>query len=180
MWTPPLNASPPGQQVNSIELTEPRAPSHIFKDLSEFGTLAIITSFDVPQAHRQGAKLSMAVQAPGATPQQHKRKTYIAPAKMCMPRMTELFLQLKEKDEVFMGGTVGAVLSAYAVQIKLKYERPLSSKFGKGLPLWKTATTCFMKIVKEIGLPIDVLSSNMLGIHIYVLTLATTAQKYCL
>jgi hypothetical protein len=127
MWTPPLNASPPGQQVNSIELTEPRAPSHILRDLSEFGTLAIITSFDVPQAHRQGAKLSMAVQAPGVMPQQHKRIAYIVPAKMCMPRMTELFLQLKEKDEVFVGGTVGAVLSAYAVQIKLKYEDPRPS-----------------------------------------------------
>jgi hypothetical protein len=72
MWTPPLNASPPGQQVNGIDMTEPRVPSHILRDLSEFGTLAIITSFD--------------------------------------------------------GGTVGAVLSTYAAQIKLKCPHPSLAK----------------------------------------------------
>jgi hypothetical protein len=55
---------------------------------------------------------------------QHKRITYIALAKMCMPKLAELFRQFKEKDEVFGDGTVGAVLSVYAVPIKLKYECP--------------------------------------------------------
>jgi len=78
-----------------------------------------------------------------------------------MPRLAELILQFKEKDEVFVDGTVEAVLSAYAVPIKLKYERPFPSKFGKDLPLWKTATSCFLKIVKEIGPQIDGLGSSM-------------------
>jgi len=78
-----------------------------------------------------------------------------------MPRLAELFLQFKEKNEVFVDGTVEAVLSAYAVPIKLKYECPFPSKFGKDLPLWKTATSCFLKIVKEIGPQIDVLGSSM-------------------
>ena len=56
-----------------------------------------------------------------------KRITYIALAKICMPKLAEQFLQFKEKDEVFVDGTVGAVLSAYAVPIKLKYECPQSS-----------------------------------------------------
>jgi hypothetical protein len=71
---------------------------------------------------------------------QHKRITYIALAKLCMPTLAELFQQLKEKDEVFVDGTVGAVLSAYAVPIKLKYEYPPSAKFARDLPLWTTAT----------------------------------------
>jgi hypothetical protein len=50
---------------------------------------------------------------------QHKETTCIALAKMCMPKLAELFLQFKEEDEVFADGTVGAVLSAYAVLIKL-------------------------------------------------------------
>jgi hypothetical protein len=150
--------------VNGIELTEPGAPSHILRDLSEYTTLAFIASFDVPQVHRQGA---MAVQAPLTTPSQHKRITYIALAKMCMPRLAELFLQFKEKDEVFVEGTVEAVLSAYAVPIKLKYDCPPPSKFGKDLPLWKTATTCFLKIAKEIGPQIDVLGSSKMVWDIY-------------
>ena len=40
---------------------------------------------------------------------------------------------------------------AYAIPIKLKYECPAPSKFGKDLPLWKTATTSFLRIVKECG-----------------------------
>ena len=70
------------------------------------------------------------------TPQQ-KRMTYLALTKMCMPNLAE----------VFADGTVGAVLSAHAVPIKLKYECPQSSKFDKGLPPWKTATSCFLNIV---------------------------------
>jgi len=98
---------------------------------------------------------------------QHKRITYIALAKMCMPKLAELFLQFKEMDEVFVDGTVGAVLSAYAVPIKLKYECPPSSKFGKDLPLWKTATSCFLNVVKEIGPQINVLGSSMIYVDDY-------------
>jgi hypothetical protein len=71
---------------------------------------------------------------------QHKRIAYIALAKLCMPTLADLFQQFKEKDEVFVDGTIGAVLSAYAVPIKPKYERPPSAKFGKDPPLWTTAT----------------------------------------
>jgi hypothetical protein len=53
----------------------------------------------------------------------HKRITYIALAKTCgTPKVVELFLQFKERDAGFVDGTVGAVLLAYAVPIKLKYE----------------------------------------------------------
>jgi hypothetical protein len=71
---------------------------------------------------------------------QHKRITYIALAKLCMPTLAELFQQFKEKDEVFVDRTVGAVLSADAVPIKLKYGYPPSAKFAKDLPVRKTAT----------------------------------------
>jgi hypothetical protein len=92
---------------------------------------------------------------------QHKRITYTALAKLCMPTLAELFQQFKEKDEVFVDGTVGAVLSAYAVPIKLKYECPPSAKCGRDLPLW-TATSCFLNILKEIGPWINVLGSSMI------------------
>lgn len=37
---------------------------------------------------------------------QHKRIAYIALARMCMPKLAELFLQFKEKHEVFVDGTI--------------------------------------------------------------------------
>jgi hypothetical protein len=48
---------------------------------------------------------------------QGKWITYIALAKMCMPKLAELFIRFKEKDEDFVDGTdeVYVVLS-----IKLK------------------------------------------------------------
>jgi hypothetical protein len=61
---------------------------------------------------------------------------------------------IKEKD--------GVALSAYAVPVRPKYERPPSSKFGKDLLLWKIATSCFLSIVKKIGPQIDVLGSSMI------------------
>jgi hypothetical protein len=33
--------------------------------------------------------------------------------------------------------------------MKLKYDCPPASKFGKDPPLWKTATTNFLKVVKQ-------------------------------
>ena len=67
----------------------------------------------------------------------------------------------KVKDEVFVDGIVGVVLSAHAVPIKLKCECPPSSKFGKDLPLWKTTTSCFLNIAK-IKPQINVLGSSMI------------------
>ena len=151
--------------VNGIELTGAGVPSYILRDLSEYATLAFIASFDVPQARsQQSAEPSTAAQAPttttGTAPPR-KRITYIALAKMCMPKLAELFLRFREKDEVFVDGSVEAVLSAYAVPIKFKYDCPLPSKFGKDAPLWKTATMCFLKVVKAVGPQINTLGSSM-------------------
>lgn len=76
-------------------------------------------------------------------------------------------LNLEVVSMIFVDGTVGAVLSAYAVPIKLKYERPPSSKFGKDPPLWKTATSCFLNIVREIAPQINVLGSSMIHFDVY-------------
>ena len=43
------------------------------------------------------------------------------------------------------------VLAAFSIPIKLKYDCPPASKFGKEQPLWKTATTGFLRIVREIA-----------------------------
>ena len=56
---------------------------------------------------------------------------------------------------------------AYSIPVKLKYDCPAPSKFGKDPPLWKTATSCFLSIVRE---SIHRLSSFGEGSLLYMLS----------
>ncbi|KAF9074107.1 hypothetical protein BDP27DRAFT_1399717 [Rhodocollybia butyracea] len=139
-YRPDIDALPPVQTVvmttiGGIDLSAPGAPSLILRDLSEFSTLPFLAGFDVPPEPK--------TQSPP------KRITYIALAKKTMPKLVELCLQFKDRLELYSEGTLEAVLSAYSIPVKLKYDCPSPSKFGKDLPLWKTATSCFLRIVKE-------------------------------
>ena len=49
--------------------------------------------------------------------------------------------------------------------MKLKYDCPPSSKFAKDEPLWKTATTSFLRIVKEVGPQMKAHLEGMLTEH---------------
>ncbi|EAU83566.2 hypothetical protein CC1G_07939 [Coprinopsis cinerea okayama7 len=141
-YRPDIDALPPLQAVvietiQSIDLSVAGSPSLVMRDLSEYVTLAFLAAFDVqPQPNSKST-----------TPQ--KRVTYIALSKKVMPMLVELFMRFKSAPQVYADGTVEAVLSAYSVPIKLKYDCPAPSKFGKDQPLWKIATTCCLQIVKE-------------------------------
>ena len=87
--------------------------------------------------------------------------TFVALAKMFMLKLSKLFFRFRGKDEIFIDGTIEAVLSAYAVQIKLKYECLPPSKFGKERPLWETAMTWFLKLVKKMGPKLSTLCSSL-------------------
>lgn len=63
--------------------------------------------------------------------------------------LVELFMKYKDCPEIYSDGSLEAVLSAYSIPMKLKYDCPAPSKFGQDPPLWKTATECFLNIVKE-------------------------------
>ncbi|KAH7907589.1 hypothetical protein BJ138DRAFT_1137471 [Hygrophoropsis aurantiaca] len=130
--------------IADIELTSSGSPSLVMRDLSEFGTLPFLAAFHVqPMPSTPG---------PPATPipsSARKQITYIGLAKRIMPLLVDLFLRFKDNAEIYTDGTLEAILSAYSIPIKLKYECPAPSKFGKDLPLWKTATTSFLRIVTE-------------------------------
>ena len=117
--------------INRIELTETRAASHILRDRSEYATLACIAPFDVPQTHKHSAEPSVAAEASDSMTTA-QAITYIALAKMCMLKPAELFLQFKDKDKIFVDGTVEAVLSVEAIPIKLIFECLSSSKVWEG------------------------------------------------
>ncbi|KAK0441196.1 uncharacterized protein EV420DRAFT_1650111 [Desarmillaria tabescens] len=151
-YRPDIDALPPLQSVvmetiSAIDLSITGSPSLIMRDLSEFATLAFLAAFDV--------QMSSGSQIP------QKRITYIALSKRTMPMLVDLFTKYKDLVAIYVDGTLEAVLSAYSIPIKLKYDCPPASKFGKDLPLWKTATTCFLRIVKELSHQINALSSDI-------------------
>ncbi|OJA16091.1 hypothetical protein AZE42_05645 [Rhizopogon vesiculosus] len=128
--------------IADINLKASGVPSLIVRDLSEFITLPFLAAFYVP------------IMSPGspATPtatSSQKQVTYIGLSKRVMPLIVELYMRFKDDLEIYEDGTLEAVFSAYSIPIKLKYECPAPSKFGKDLPLWKTATTSFLRIVTD-------------------------------
>ncbi|KAF9484605.1 hypothetical protein BDN70DRAFT_825412 [Pholiota conissans] len=142
-YRPDIDALPPVQTavmdtIADIDLVVPGSPSLVMRDLADYTTLPFLAAFDV-QIHPK-------------TPQPQtvqKRVSYIALSKKTMPMLVELFLKFKNSLEIYTDGTLEAILSAYSIPIKLKYDCPAPSKYGKDLPLWKTATTSFLRIVKE-------------------------------
>ncbi len=56
----------------------------------------------------------------------------------------------------------------------MKYDCPPPSKFGKDLPLWKSATTNFLRVVKECLVQMNTLKSGR-RISFLPLTHATQA-----
>ena len=141
-----------------IDLSIPDSSSLVIRDLSEYVTLPFLAAFDAqPNPKNQSLQ----------TPQ--KRVTYIALSKKTMPMLVELFLRFKTNVGIYVDGTLESVLSvsfffliffscvvepklmhqAYSIPVKLKYDCPAPSKFGKDPPLWKTATSCFLSIVRE-------------------------------
>ncbi|KAJ6523337.1 hypothetical protein B0H19DRAFT_1201883 [Mycena capillaripes] len=156
-YRPDIDQLPPVQAIvletiADIDLSAAGTPSLVMRDLSEFATLPFLAAFDVPSNPKT------------QTPQ--KRITYIALAKKTMPMLVDLFLRFKEREEIFVDGTIEAVLSAYSIPVKLKYDCPPASKFGHDLPLWKTATSNFLKIVKECVPHMQTLGSVIPDEHI--------------
>jgi len=145
-YRPDIDALTPVQAavmttISSISLSIPSSPSLILSDLSSYVTLPFLAAFDVA-GQPTSATATPSRQSP-------KRVTYIALSKKTMPMLVDLFMRYKDSVQIYSDGTMEAVLSAYSIPIKLKYDCPAPSKFGKDPPLWKTATENFLRIVKE-------------------------------
>ncbi|KAL6306601.1 hypothetical protein BKA93DRAFT_729312 [Sparassis latifolia] len=150
------------EAVDSIDLFTTGAPSLVLRDLSEFATLPFLAAFDVQDTTAPLIASPSSSNQPRPAP---KRVTYIALSKKTMPMLVELFLRFKSQAAIYIDGTLETIFSAYAIPIKLKYECPAASKFGKDLPLWKTASSSFLRIVKECGPQMRYLGEEVLGDH---------------
>ncbi|THH26880.1 hypothetical protein EUX98_g7308 [Antrodiella citrinella] len=146
------------EAIDGIDLSGEGVPSLVLRDLSEYATLAFVASFDAPDDSGVALQSTAVPSANGRPP---RRVTYIGISKKTMPLLVNLFLKFKDAAAIFIDGTVETICSAYSVPIKLKYDCPAPSKFGKDLPLWKTATTSFLRIVKECGIQIPKLGTDI-------------------
>lgn len=133
------------ETAESIEFTAPGVPSLVIRDLSEYVTLPFLAAFHPDQT-------DASVPGTPVTPvpaSARKQVTYIGLSKKVMPSLVEMYLRFRDHTEIYEDGTLEAVLSAYSIPMKLKYDCPSPSKYGKDSPLWKTATTCFLRTVME-------------------------------
>ncbi|KAF7416059.1 hypothetical protein PC9H_002319 [Pleurotus ostreatus] len=151
-YRPDIDSLSPAQTsvmdtVNGIDLSAPAVSSLVMRDLSEYATLTFLAAFDV--------------QPSTLTQTGPKRITYIALMKKTMPLLVDLYSQFKATPDIYADGTLEAVISAYSIPIKMKYDCPAPSKFGKDPPLWKTATTNFLRVVKECLAQMNVLRENI-------------------
>lgn len=151
--------------IADINLEVKGSSSLVLSDLSEFATLPFVAAFDVVDKSHAAPAGSFADASKRPPP---KRVTYIALSKYAMPKLVDLYQRFKGNIDIYVDGTLERLLSvkhmffemtttmlipdqAYSIPIKLKYDCPAPSKFGNDLPLWKTATVSFLRIVKELA-----------------------------
>ncbi|BEJ02954.1 hypothetical protein CcaverHIS641_0101290 [Cutaneotrichosporon cavernicola] len=79
----------------------------------------------------------------------HGRQSYVALCKFCLPTMADVFEE-HDNAALYADSTIEAVLGAYATPIKLKYECPSASRYGDDPPLWRTAMTCFVRVLRRV------------------------------
>ncbi|KIM30394.1 hypothetical protein M408DRAFT_21910 [Serendipita vermifera MAFF 305830] len=125
---------------DGIDMLVPGSPSLILADFSYFVTLPFVAAYELRQA-----PLSSQVEGRPVI----QKVTYIAICKRVMPVLAHLYTRFKASADIYADGTVDAILLAYAIPIKVKYNCPAPSKFGSDVPLWKTATTNFLSVAKE-------------------------------
>jgi hypothetical protein len=90
------------EAIASIDLSAPGAPSLVMHDLAEYATLPFLAAFDVSPIQQSSSTEGKATQ---------KRITYIGLAKKTMPMLVDLFLRFKDKADIYVNGTLEAVLS---------------------------------------------------------------------
>lgn len=76
--------------------------------------------------------------------------TYVALSKYCLPKMADVYAQNASTDALYLDGTVEAVLGAYALPIKLKYDCPPAARYGDDPPLWRTAMATFVRVLELV------------------------------
>ncbi|KAG0149101.1 hypothetical protein CROQUDRAFT_74492 [Cronartium quercuum f. sp. fusiforme G11] len=120
--------------LDDIELRTPGAPSALIILLSDLSTLVFSSSFDASD--------------PSSSRPTSTHVSYVAICKEAQPRLVKLYAEFRSLPDIYNTGATSQLFRSFAVPLRLKYKCPTSFKFGKALPLWKTATASFLSIVR--------------------------------
>lgn len=124
--------------IQALEMDDNGIPPLVLRDLSEYMTLAFLS----PES---------ASEAKGYTSPSQRRYssvTYIALNKRCSRMVVELFKRYIDNVALYSEGVFEAIIGAYGLPMKLKYDCPPSYKHGEDkTPLWKLATTNLLEIL---------------------------------
>lgn len=99
------------ETISGIDLSVPGSASLVMRDISEFTILPFMAAFDVQPSSKASSQ----------TPQ--KRVTYIGLSKRTMPMLVDLFMRFKSNPEIYVDGTLEAILS---VRLLLSSSSPLA------------------------------------------------------
>ena len=102
--------------ISELDLLLPGSPSLVMRDLSEYATLPFLAAFDVqsvPPKSAPGSPVKVNIMPP-------KRITYIGLVKKTLPLLVDLFLRFKHSLDIYVDGTVEAVLSVSRRSIPLR------------------------------------------------------------
>lgn len=94
------------EAVVGIDLSIVGSPSLVMRDLSEYSTLPFLAAFDV-----RPTSSSIAPGTPTKSVVPQKRITYIGLVKKTMPMLVDLFLRFKDSADIYVDGTLEAVIS---------------------------------------------------------------------
>jgi hypothetical protein len=96
------------ETLSGVDLSVPGSPSLVMRDLSQYVTLPFIAAFDI-QSH-------------GRTQTPQKRVTYIGISKKTMPMLVDLFLQFKSSSEIYIDGTLEAILAVGLIFFPFRFQ----------------------------------------------------------
>ncbi|EJT47942.1 hypothetical protein A1Q1_03177 [Trichosporon asahii var. asahii CBS 2479] len=81
--------------------------------------------------------------------------SYVALSKFAMPKIFDVFAPVSSDKSLYEDETVEAILKAFSLPIKLKYDCPPASKYGSDEPLWRTAMRTFVGVLSHVVKGLD-------------------------
>ncbi|CDZ97552.1 Uncharacterized conserved protein [Phaffia rhodozyma] len=118
------------EALKQLNIEIPGSSALLLQESSSLITLAFASS----QTDRQG--------------QSPRRITYVAVSKEAMTMALQMFESHQTDPELYSSGAVSQLIKAYGLPAKLKYDCPPSYKFEEQPPLWKTATTLALQVIR--------------------------------
>ncbi|KAG0231976.1 hypothetical protein BGW41_001994 [Actinomortierella wolfii] len=126
-----------------LQLPMEGGPSLVLSELCTQYLLAFDGSF---QAAAAAAATSPAPTSGGSTV---VRPSYIALSKVTVNRIVFLLDKFQKDKDIYSSGVYAMILRSLGVPMRLRYKCPPSYKHVEDIPLWKSATSAYLEVIKN-------------------------------